>query len=412
VYRRRIVLLLVLSLACAAGGGWVLVAPALLVKGAVVAAPTAALDGRPVAAAVVADPAGARPLNDAAMQAGAPASTGAASGAVRASARCGQDQAPVFADTGSDEDGAVRGSPVQARPAGVGYLGAQRRVDAALRSTGDPFDTAVADTLNVGDLRTPGDRLAALVQDAITGDDPRLYALAFSTCHLGQVQSPPIVQGTPPEAVEAGLRACARLDPHRWAARDPGNAAPWLYALEHADAADDRAGQREALQQLGATSRFDMGFGAAAAAVARVHAPDDADLAGQTDLAMQAVTFELWPSFIGVTQRCKDKAAGDAAMVTTCEHVADVLYAHSDGIMPRVVGASIHKLATGDATLLDRARAEHQDLAEKWGAQVQAGVDAPACDHARSLLHHFVLAGKVGVVEAMKQEIAARAVPY
>jgi hypothetical protein len=402
--------LLVLLLACVASlGGWVLVAPALPKPGAVAAEPPADLDMPQRASVHDAASAAAGRASGTQMRAVAAASRAAPMRAGDPNARCGDDQAPVYADPVPDEDGAIRGWPVQTRPAGVGYVGAQRRVDAALRSTGDPFDAAVADALNVGDLRTPDDRLAALVQDATIADDPRLYALAFSVCGGARMVPAFGITGGPPVASDVGLHSCARLDPRRWAARDPGNAVPWLYALERSDAANDGAGQREALQELGASSRFRTNYGAAAAAVARIRSPDDADLAGHSYLAMQAVTFTLWPPFTGITLRCRDKARGDAAMVAMCEHVADALHEHSDTMLTRVVGASIHKLATGDATRLDRAHAEYKELAEKWTPRFTDDDDAATCDRARRFLSHFVLVGKVGEVEAMKQEVAAQA---
>jgi len=411
VIRRRFAVLLLLSLACLALGGWIVVAPALPQGATSVVEPAANLDAMRVGASPGATPAVPRSASDATMLV-ARAQPVAASGAPRAAGRCGEDQAPVYSDPVQEEDPNIRGLPELTKPAGVGYTGAQRRVDAALRATGDPFDAGVADALNVGELRTPDDRLAAVVQDAVVGDDPRLYALAFSACNGVGMVAAQSMPDAPPAAGEAGRRSCAQLDPRRWAARDPGNAVPWLYALERADASGDRDSQREVLRQLGTTSRFQMSFGAAAAAVARVKPANDDDLAGQTVLVMQAVPFQLWPPFQGMTIRCKDKAGGDAAMATTCDHVADVLFDHSDEMLPRMVGASLHKLATGDATRLDRAHAEQKALAEKWGTQVAEEADSPTCEHARRFLRHFILVGKVGEVEAMKQEIASRAAAF
>lgn len=397
-----------LSLACVALGGWLVVAPALPKAGPVAVEPPTNLDAmRDLPGRGAASPTPRR-ASDATLLAALPVQPAVAGGAEKPVGRCGEDQAPAYADPLPEEDGGMRARPVLAKPAGVGYTGAQRRVDAALRATGDPFDSAVADALNVDNLRTPDDRIAALVQDALSADDPRLYALAFSVCKNAEAPPMPDMPGAARAAGEPGMRACSRLDPRRWAGRDPGNAVPWLYALERADVADDRVGQHEALQQLGTTSRFQMDFGATAAAVARLHPADDSDLTGQTFLVMQAAQFELWPSFSGITTRCKDKAGGDAAMAAICEHVADVLFDHSDSMLTRSVGASVHKLATGDASRLDRAHAERKELADKWAARVSDGVDAPPCDRARRFLQHFVLVGKVGEVEAMRKEIASR----
>jgi hypothetical protein len=393
-------------------GGWVLVAPAMPKPGAVAVEPALDLGEPRVPPGRAEASAAARVKPDAAARVASSTSIGAAGGAGNAPARCGDDEAPVYADPVPDEDGIIRSWPVQTRSAGVGYVGAQRRVDAALRATGDPFDAAVADALNVGDLRSPDDRLAALVQDAVVGDDARTYQLAFTACNGVQLQGPATFAGGPPIAGEAGLRSCARLDPRRWAARDPGNAVPWFHVLVRADAQGDGAGQREALQQLAAASRFDMGYAQATAAVARLRMPGDADLAGQSFLATKALAFELWPPFSGVTQRCRDQAGGDAAMVAICERIADVLFDHSDGLMPRNVGASIHKLATGDASRLDQAHGEVKELGalhETLNRQ-EPPADASTCEAPRRFLRRLVLIAKVGESEAVRQEIAAHSV--
>ena len=242
------------------------------------------------------------------------------------------------------------------------------------------------------------------------GDDPRMYALAFSACQEARMEPLPGIASGPPRAGEAAMRHCSRLDPHRWADRDPGNAAPWLYALERADATGDHAGQREALQQLAAAARLRIDHAQATGSVARLRL-SDADLAGQTSLAIQALAFELMPSVTGVVLRCKDKAGGDTVMVATCMRIAGVMMDHSDTMMARNVGGSVHKLATGDATRLDEIHKEAAGLGEQRAALTADTpmVEEHSCVASRKLLAQFALIAQVGEVEALKQEIAAHA---
>jgi hypothetical protein len=214
----------------------------------------------------------------------------------------------------------------------------------------------------------------------------------------------------PPAASDAGLRECDRLDLRQWAARDPGNAVPWLIALARADASSDADAQREALQQLAAASRFDTRHAAAAAAVAHVRLAGESDQAAQVDLATQALLQQaLLPPYQALSSRCHDRAGGDAAMAAACEHIADVMMARSDTLMARSVGASLHELATGDATRLDEVHRQAGELGRRLAVPIEAD-DASTCESGRRLLRHFDLVAKVGELEASKREIAERSV--
>jgi hypothetical protein len=80
-------------------------------------------------------------------------------------------------------------------------------------------------------------------------------------------------------------------------------------------------------------------------------------------------------------------------------------------LLPRAVGGSIHRLATGDATRLDQAHDDSKALGRQWAA-LKADVpaaEASPCDASRGMLRHFLLIAKVGEAEALRQEIAAHA---
>ena len=314
----------------------------------------------------------------------------AASDATASKARCGEDQAPVF-EGAPDADGVMRNAPVETRAAGVGYLGAMRRIDAALRASADPFDRSVADALNIDDVLTPTGRVDALVQDAVTGSDPRIYALAFGQCER--------IDGPPP----AAPASCGQLDAREWARRDPGNGIPWLNALQQADKSGDQAAQREALQQMASSSRFELHFGAGAAAVARIQVASDADLAAQTNLVVQVTPLEPIPPFQALTARCRNKAGGDQGVAAVCEGIGEVLFNHSDSMLTRAIGGAIHKQVTDDSTRLDQAHNELRAFSRHW---------APAtgfspCNDARQFLKHFVRIGTIGELAAMKEDLRA-----
>lgn len=317
----------------------------------------------------------------------------ASSAAGAGEARCGEDQEPRFDFNAIGADGRF----LQSKPGGVGYTGALRRLDAALRTSADPFDRELAVALNVDDVLAPDARMDALARDAGTGNDPRLYAVAFGACGNFALGHPNV--STP--------LACSRLDARHWAQLDAGNGVPWLDVLQQADTAGDRAGQQEALQRLASASRFDTHFGRAPAAVARLRVSSEDDVSAQLSLAAQAELFDLGEPFRALTFRCHDKADGDADMAAACNAIAAVMFDHSDSQLARAIGGSIHKQVTGDPTWLDRAHHEVHDYGELVGPQLNGPSE---CANARSVLKHWVRMGERGEVALMRESIAASAV--
>ena len=320
----------------------------------------------------------------------------AASDAQADGARCGEDQMPVSEPPAPDADGRTLLAFHETKPGGVGYMGAIHRIDAALRSSGDPFDRGVADALNVGDVLTPSGRLDALVQDAMTSSDPRLYALAVQACNAPEyaiwvVDAPP--RPTSPR--------CAQLDMRDWASRDPGNAVPWLHVLQQADQAGDRDAQREALQRIATSSTFNVYFHAGAAAIARLKVASDADLAAQALLSMRAMSLAEFAPSSALIARCRNKAGGEAEMAATCETISEAMFDHSDTFISRNIGASLHKLTTGDGSLLEQAHREEGAVGRRWAA----AMDGSPCSADRGLLRQMIRLGAQGEVALMKQEL-------
>ena len=398
-----------LLLACALSlGGWFIVAPMIALHASATPKPARELESAASGARSAATSARA---SAASVQGAGPIAASAASGADDL-ARCGADQVAVYKtpqpdpDDGMvhmslptpDADGIVRRMPGEIKPAGVGYTGAQRRLDAALRASGDPFDRSAADWLNVDGLRMPAAQLDALVQDAVDTDDARSYALAFETCN--GVSPLFLVNDARPAST-----ACARLDVAEWARRDPGNGVPWVYALQRANRAADAAAQSEAMRHLAASARFDQHWGAGAAAVARLQASSDADLAAQVDLTMRASGTSGFAPFSELTLRCRDKAGGDADTAQLCEQIAGLLFDHSDTLLSRAMGGTVHKVATCDASWLDRAHREQAALRRSAPPQAAAG----PCGAERALLRDVVHRGAIGELAARREQAGASA---
>jgi hypothetical protein len=319
----------------------------------------------------------------------------AAAPASAAKPQCGADELPEMTSI-PDADGVQRRPPEETRPGGAGYMGAMRRIDAALRASPDPFDRAVADALNIGDVLTPTARVDSLVQDATTAADPRIYGLAYRACKLAGEEGQ---RGSAGEA----RGSCSRLDAREWARRDTGNALPWLYVLEQATANGDKAGQREALQQMAAASRFDDQSHAAAGAVAEMKVASDGDLAAQASLASQALGMSSGQGFpaLPLNNACRAKAGGDADRAKLCESIGDVMFDHSDSMLVRALGGAIHAQVTGDESRRARAQKESRAMGEHW----TPATGFSPCGLDREVLRRFQRMGKLGEIAAMKEEL-------
>ena len=320
------------------------------------------------------------------------AAASAASGPREDPASCGEDQLPKNGELGLDAEGHV--APTQSRLAGVGFTGAQHRLDASLRASADPFSRSLADWLNLGGVfASPEARSQALVQDALATDDPRTYGLAYRIC----------LQTAAPDG------SCARLNTRDWAQRDPGNALPWLYELDRAEHAGDVAAQSAAMDHLADATRFDVHEFAAAAVVARVPLTNPADLAAQHLAATLAYNALPMPEYGSLLKHCPDGVASDPQRRGVCERIAHAMYEKSDAFVSRAIGGAIHKHLTGDASWLERAR---QDLRFSM-AHVSDGMDASACASERYTLARMIQFDTVDQVtrtlQARKADAAASA---
>jgi hypothetical protein len=412
--RRRIALSCVLACALLLCG-WLVVEPAVPTRKPVRSAPPIDIETPAGRARLAAALALARMPDGPARSAAASMPLSAASGVgADDKARCGEDQTPVYAELKPDPedgamhpempvpdpDGVLRRLPGEIKAAGVGFTGAMARIDAALRDSPDPFDRSTADWLDLNKITPPPARTEALVQDALAASDARVYGLAYAACH-SQVAFP--IPGAPPPATPP---SCARLSATRWAQLDPGNAEPWLWALDAADKRGDAAAQREALDGMAESSRLDIHFFASAAAVASLQVPD-VDTTAQSMATMQALAMLSAP-FSALTSRCRNRAGGDADLAATCSRIAEVMYEHSDSIIGRNIGGSLHKQVTGDASWLDRA---HQEEREVGGSLLPTAADSTPCGSQRQMFKNFVRLDKVGEVALMREKLRAASAP-
>lgn len=277
-------------------------------------------------------------------------------------------------------------APIQTGGASAGYAGAQARVDAALRSSADPLDRAVADWLNVGDMRSESGRNEAVVQQAVTTTDPRLYALGYGLCRSSPSRAP----------------SCAAMSLDRWIELDPGNGVPWVQVLGEARARGDAPAVRAAMSQLASATRFDAYPQAAAGAVAARAAKEDADLAAVDDLATRTATGTAavaLPAFGPLVAVCRDRAGGDAELAQMCRAVSDVMFAHSDNLIGQSISGALLLQATGDASRRDFVRAERAVVAARWSP----ATGFSECRDMRDALKKIVRMGQIGEVEAMRE---------
>jgi hypothetical protein len=293
---------------------------------------------------------------------------------------CGLADAPQFDRPIGGEE-----ARVQIAAASPRFTGAQARVDAALRASADPLDRAVADLLNVGDMRSDAGRDEAVVQQAVSTTDPRVYALAFGICRTARAPA-----------------SCASISLQRWIELDPGNGMPWMWALSQAQDSGDIPGAVAAISRLASSTRFDVYEGRIVGAVVN-HAPKDGpDLAASTELAVQAIGDAAalpLPSFQTLIGVCRNHAGGIEALVQQCRRISDVMFDHTDNLLVQSISGALLFQATGDASRRDAIRAERAIVAARWSP----ATGFSKCRDMREDLKRLRRAAEIGEVEAMHE---------
>ena len=374
----RIVVIVVAAAAMTIFGWWLVRAPAIEHQGVV---PLPAIDIDPPAMRARREAALALALMPDDPWTFAESLAASAPAAAPQKEDCGIEGRPTFADASLPAQ-----APVQIGGASSRYATAQARVDAALRSSADPLDRAVADLVNVGDMRSEAGRNEAVVQQAAATTDPRLYALGYRMCQSNLLPAP----------------SCRSVSLERWSQLDPDNGMPWLTALSAAQARGDDAGVRTAMSHLASATRFDVYLQVAAGAVASRAAKDDADLAAVNDLSFKAMAVEAGlplPAFQALIQVCRDKAGGDAALAQMCGTISDTMFAHSDTLISQAVSGALLLQATGDPSRRDVIRAERAVAAARWSP----ATGFSECREMRDSLNRLVRSAQVGEVEAMRE---------
>lgn len=297
--------------------------------------------------------------------------------------QCGQDDAPKFR-TPDDSNGDV--DVVQTKAASPNYGAARARIAASLLASGDPLDRAVADFLNVDDMRTPAGRIDAVVQQAAVTSDARVYAFAYGLCRSGRESTP----------------SCRSLSVAAWARIDPGNGAPWLEALGQARAQGDAAGMQDAMSHLASASRFDTYAFAPGGSVASFGLKNDADLAAATKMTEQVVEHSLAysPPFQALTETCSNKAGGNEAVLRQCLAISDVMFDHSDILTARMMGGAVLSLAAGDTTRRDLFHAEQLAFSRHWSP----ATGFSECKTLREQVKRLLRSAQIGEVEAQREQ--------
>ncbi len=293
---------------------------------------------------------------------------------------CGIEGRPTFANASLPAQ-----APVQIGGASSRYATARARIDAALRSSADPLDRAVADLVNVGDMRSESGRNEAVVQQAGATTDPPLYALGYALCHSNLAPAP----------------SCRSISLDRWIQLDPDNGMPWVTVLNEAQVHGDAAGVRTAMSRMASATRFDT-YAAKVAGIVASRAPkDDADLAAVNDLSFKVVeetSFQV-PAFSPLVQVCRDKAGGDAELAQTCRAISDTMFAHTDSMIAQRISGALLFQATGDAARRDFIRTERAVAAARWSP----ATGFSECREMRDSLNRLLRSAQVGEVEEMRE---------
>jgi hypothetical protein len=266
-------------------------------------------------------------------------------------------------------------------------LAAERRIDAALRASRDPFAQAVAAWLDAShampSFRARQERLA---QQAQTTGDPRIYAMAYREC----------LKGVDDEAAPA----CQALSARQWARLDSGNAMPWVYVLGEAIARGDTGARDEALFQIAASPRIDeRPYAVAQVILDNAHA-GGAGLVAADELVSQALGMSAAQKLplYALFSACRGAAPEDANIGQLCVEAADLLENRSDTLAMRRIGGAIEVARGDDTARRDRLRDEAMRLGTPPSLHESAG-----CASLRDAHAFFRRAGEVGEVVALRE---------
>jgi hypothetical protein len=294
---------------------------------------------------------------------------------------CGLEGRARFSDSGEAGDQSVQIGGESAR-----YAGAQARIDAALRASADPLDRAVADLVNVGDMRNEVGRNEAVVRQAAMSTDPRLYALGYGLCN----------------SVFPAVESCRAISLDRWIEIDPDNGIPWVLMLNQAQARGDAAGMRTAMSHMASATRFDVYMASAAGAVASRMSKDEQEVAAVGDLASKAFMLSSTgtiPPYQPLVQVCKRQASGDVELARTCLAISDVMYAHSDNMISYALSGALMLQTTGDTSRRELIRAENAVAAAHWSP----ATGFSECRVLREQTKRLLRTSQVGDVEVMRE---------
>ncbi|CAG0964968.1 hypothetical protein BURK1_00915 [Burkholderiales bacterium] len=138
---------------------------------------------------------------------------------------------------------------------------------------------------------------------------------------------------------------CAALDPvSRWAARDGGNAVPWVLLAERARQRGDLPGMRAQLAQAAASGRFDSYRERGGPAVWRVLAAAPA-VAGEPEAPFASAALGAARADVATTEAatmCRRGAPGvDDEVEASCRALARTMAGRADTYAARLVGLAL-----------------------------------------------------------------------
>jgi hypothetical protein len=293
-------------------------------------------------------------------------------------------------------DDADDGDDDPAEPAGprhsAAFIAARQRILGAMRAGPDAYARAVAVWLDpAATPEAARQRQLSLADMARTMSDPRIYALAFRTC------------GT-----RGPNDGCQTLSVRRWAALDPGNATPWLYALDDAVRAADMSGQEEALFHVANSDRFDDRFHAPIGPIVDTAGTEGAEPAAAYALAVDAIGLSAAQISheLTLSQLCRSSAPTDANRQQLCGAAARLLAEHSDTLLGHMLGVSLDARLTGDTSRLDRMRAAPPDPIFK---ELDDPGSCAQLRHGLQVLRRLATVGETGLVRERQAASAAPA---
>jgi hypothetical protein len=228
-----------------------------------------------------------------------------------------------------------------------------------------------------------------LVQLAVGGGDPAVYAIAAGACQTGL--SDPVTTG-----------ACQRLSLTEWARLDSGNAVPWIAVAEAARTRGDVRAEAVAFAKAAESRKIDN-FSESMLSFGLAEVPRDALPVERFSLTIELVGQEAaWgrPELSEIMRYCSVAAVKQEDVHKECSAIAELLVGPGTTLLYYSIGGKLGDRVGWPAERVRQVAAEKDTLLQ---LEADMGSSLGSCDSISRVNAFTVERERVGELEALRE---------